>query len=222
MAWLKKQQPFKLYQSSDIPYIILEDGIRLCFSNCFGQNPDKSDYNLNFIVQTSSLRRINTFFYKIEPFPITIPFSDVISLDDSVVEGRTIKHFANNTEEEQKNISVVKSEYIRNNISDLELSDFYDNLKNFDHNFILTGETIDPQTRLFDNLSTILHHKDWNRTIVSIANDICSNSYRKYCWTKLIPELQISYFGNTGAKDIPNINDACCNAGLDVSVNWED
>ena len=73
-SWLKRQQPTKLYQSSDIPYVILEDGVYLCYDNCYGGQEDRADHNISFYAHPNSLRRLNTYFYRFNSFPMTIPF----------------------------------------------------------------------------------------------------------------------------------------------------
>ncbi len=218
MVWLKKQQPVKLYQGSDLPYVILDDGVRLCFDNCYGQKLDKFDHNISFVVQANALRRINTYFYRLNPFPATIPFSDIITLDDAIIAGRTIKHNSEVQRDSQK-LAIVQSEYIPL-ISDVDLSNLNNQLEHFDHSFILVGESIDPQVRLFDDVATILHHSDWYRTMVSVIDRVCAKSNRKYCWTKSVPELGISYYGTNGSGDISKLNDAAEYIGLDTSIEW--
>ena len=218
MAWLIKQQPIELYQSSELPYVILENGVHLCYDNCYGQQRDNADHNIHFTVQANFLKRINTHYYKFELFPVTIPFTDIISLDDTIIKGCTIKHIAN-VQADSLKLAVIQSEYIRN-ISENELYDFNNKLDDFDHNFILTGESIDPQTRLFDNVSTIIHHFNWYRTFVTIANQICTLNNREYEWTKSIPEISISYYGLPDSDDISKWDPVFENVGLCVSTKW--
>ena len=219
MAWLKKQQPIQLYQSSELPYVILEDGVKLCFDNCYGINPDASDHKINFRASASMLRRINTYFYRLAKFPCTIPLSDIVSLDDAVIEGRTIKHTIASLSE-FKTVAVVKSRYIRN-ISDVELSELNDVLDGFDHRFILVGEVIDPQVRLFEGMADIIPHHDWFRTAVSIAHKMAEKTERKYCWTHSVPDLNISCFGMSNVDEIQDISTAFDTIGVaNISTDW--
>ncbi len=218
-SWLKRQQPIQLYQGSDVPYVILKDGVHLCFDNCFGTHSDGLDHNLCFQVEASALKRINTNFYKFSSFPCILPFVDIVSLDDAVIEGRTIKQ-ASETQDEPKSIAIMKTEYIHHN-EDLDLSSISDILCEFDKSFILVGENIDPQARLFEDISTIVPHSGWAKTIVTIADAMCDKSARKYCWTNTVPELSISCYGIDNSDELIEINDIFHDIGVnDVSINW--
>jgi len=191
----------------------------LIYDNCYRDQEDRSDYNICFCAQASSLKRINTYFYKLSTFPTTIPFSDVIALDETVIEGRLIKHTASTTSE-AKEVGLIKSDYIRR-ISDSELTEFSDLLEQYDRNFILVGDTIDPQVRLFEGIADIIHHQDWNRTAVSVVHGVYEKPDRKYCWTYSVPELSISCYGINDAEEIKKVHDAFNMTGdQDVSVTW--
>ena len=218
-SWLKRQQPIQLYQGSDIPYVILKNSVYLCCDNCFGINNDSSDHNICFYAGVSSLKRINTYFYKLASFPHILPFVDIISLNDTIIEGRTIKQASGN-QGDPKSIAIMKSAYIHRDM-DCDLSNISDTLDEFDTSFILVGDNIDPQVRLFDDMSSIIHHREWPRTIVTIADAICSKPTRKYCWTGTIPELSISCYGIDDSDELIEINDIFHNIGInDVSVRW--
>lgn len=218
--WLKRQQPIKLYQSSDLPYIILEDGIHLCYDNCYGINRDKSDFNICFKTQSSGLRRINTYFYKFNSFPTVISFEQIISLDDTIIEGKTIKHFAS-SDSDIKHIAVMKSNYIRS-CSGEDLSNISDLLEEHDHSFILVGDAIDPQVRLFDGIADILSHQEWNRTFVSIAHKIADRSERKYRWIHSLPDINLSFYGIEDPDEMREINSAKDTVGIaNMSIRWE-
>ncbi len=217
--WLKRQQPIQLYQSSDLPYIILEDGIHLCYDNCYGTNKDDSDFNICFETQASHLKRINTYFYKFNSFPVVIPFEQVISLDDTVIEGKTIMHFAS-SENDTKQVVIMKSDHIRS-CANLDLSDINDLLDEFDYSFILVGDSIDPQVRLFENVTDIIHHQNWNRTLVSMAHKIIDRPERKYRWIHGLPDINLSCYGIENSDELKEINAARDAVGLyDVSIRW--
>lgn len=219
MAWLKKQQPIQLYQASELPYIILENDVKLCFDNCYGTKADSSEHKIHFRTSIKNLRRINTYFYRFSKFPCAVPISDVISLDDAVIEGRTIKH-AVVSPSDLKTIAIIKSSYIRN-ISDLELLKLNDRLDEFDSSFVLAGENIDPQVRLFEGEADIIHHHDWYRTAVSIADKISEKPDRKYCWTHSIPDLDVSCFGIRDADELQELRIAFDAIGIpNISVDW--
>ncbi len=220
MAWLKKQQPIQLYQASELPYVILEDSVKLCFDNCYGTKVDNNEQHMiHFRTSATNLRRINTYFYRFSNFPCTISMSDVISLDDAVIEGRTIKHVIASMSE-SKTVAVVRSSYIRS-ISDPELIKLNDSLDEFDSRFVLVGDNIDPQVRLFEGMADIIHHHDWYRTAVSIADKMAEKSDRKYCWTHSVPDLDISCFGMRDADELQEIRTAFDTIGIpDISVDW--
>ena len=217
--WLKRQQPIKLYQSSDLPYVILEDGVHLCYDNCYGINKDDSDFNICFEVQAGILKRANTYFYKFNSFPIVLPFEQIVSLDDTIIEGKTIKHFAS-SESDMKQIAVMKSDYIRSYTGN-DLSDINDLLEGHDHSFILVGDIIDPQVRLFEDIAEIIPHQQWPRTLVSIAHKIADKQERKYCWTHSLPDVDFLCYG-INLEELKEIDFAKRSTGLtDISVKWE-
>jgi hypothetical protein len=220
MSWLKRQQPIELYQGSDLPYVILQDGVHLCYDNCYGINPDSSDHNISFSVEPSLLKRINTYFYRFESFPATLPFSNVIRLDDAIAEGRIIeraKHLGESSSE-SKCIAIIKSSYIRH----ADVSNLNDTLDEFDTSFILVEENVDPQARLFEDISSFIHHQGWPRTLVTIADRICEQYIRKYCWTQLLPDLTVSIYGIEDSDELAEINDTLNLIGVNASVNWAD
>lgn len=221
MAWLKKQQPIQLYQASELPYVILENSVKLCFDNCYGTYGIKADNNehmIHFQTSANNLRRINTYFYRFSKFPHTISMSDIISLDDAIIEGRTIKHAT--FVSDSKSIAVVNSSHIRS-ISDRELSTFSNSLDEFDSRFMLVGDNIDPQARLFEGITDIIHHIDWYRTAVSIADKMSEKSDRKYCWTHSVPDLDISYFGVRDSDELRDIRTAFDTIGVpNISIDW--
>ncbi len=220
MPWLKKQQPIQLYQSSDLPYVILDKGVCLCYDNCYGTKPDNAEFNLCFRSSSVNLRRINTHFYRLSQFPSIIPFSHIVSLDDTIIEGRTIKHVASKTNE-PKSIAVVNASYIRT-ISDTKLSKLSDTLADeFDHSFTLVGEVIDPQVRLFSGTTSLIPHRSWFRTAVTIAHSLSAASHRKYCWTRNVPDLSISCYGIIDSDELQEISGAFEFIGIDnISTTW--
>lgn len=217
--WLKRQQPIRLYQSSDLPYVVLEDGIHLCYDNCYGINKDDSDFNICFETLAGTLKRINTYFYKFNSFPIILPFEQVVFLDDTVIEGKMIKHFAS-SESDTKRVIVMKSDYIRSCAGN-DLSDINDLLEDHDHSFVLVGDIVDPQVRLFEDIAEIIPHQHWSRTLVLIAHKIASKQERKYCWTRSLPEIDLSCYG-INSDELKEIHSARDSTGLsDISVRWE-
>lgn len=215
--WLKRQQPIQLYQGSEIPYVILENGVHLCFDNCYGVKPDHNEHNISFTIESSHLSRINTNFYKIASFPAVIPFSNIILLDDAILNGIvTNQTYCSG---DSKSIAVIKPKYIR---SLPDVSDFYDKMKIYDSSFILVGEKIDPNVRVFEDSATILHHKEWARDAVTIADQLCEQPDRKLCWSKFASDLSVYCYG-INKNETDDINNAFDAIGIsDISVSWVD
>lgn len=214
--WLKRQQPIQLYQSSELPFIVLENGVYLCFDNCYATNADKSEHNLSFMAEPHCLVRINTLFYKFNNFPTLIPFEDIITLDHTIVSGKIIKSAAQ-PQSGLNNISIVTAEYIHD-CEDLDsLSEI---LEQFDENFVLIGDDFKPEVWLLEENSTLINHHDWYRTAVQIAHKICKRKERKYLWSKSLGEVVIDCYG-IDSDELNSIHEACNAIGLeDVSVAW--
>lgn len=225
MSWLKRIQPVALYQSSDLPYVICENGVRLCHTNMYSTSkskPDKSEHFIAFTANKHDLMRQSTHYYKYINFPVTIPFDSVIACDNVIIEGRVIKN-ATTISDEQRNITLIRSEYIHN-LDDEHWQNLIETIEESDNSFLLVGEEIPPQARLLNEMvTTIYHDDDWGRTCVAIADMVAPSSYRKYCWTDKIPELQISCYGLDGNDDMSAIQDTFNYMGVpNFSVIWED
>lgn len=222
MSWLNQILPIVLHQGSEIPYVILEDGVHLCFENLFYEEAYKSERNITFKISRKLIKRQSTKTYKLTEFPIVVPFSSIVALDDTVVEGRIIKH-ATTKIDETKEVIVIRDRFLRR-IDDNELDSIVDVLENSDAGFLLIGKNIDPQARLLDGLvEPILHDsKDWGRTCVTIADRLCPTSHRKYCWTKSVPDCNIHFYGLTESDDMDVIQNCLDFAGLtNFEAHWE-
>ncbi len=219
--WLKRQQPVLLHQSSEIPYVIKKDGVFLCFDNFYGEDRNDSDHHISFHMPRNALQRRSTYYYRIQPFPITIPFEHVHELDDVIVEGKIVKR-QSEIIGDSVDIIVAKASYIRM-LSGNGFDEFNDLIENFDHAFILTGDDIDPQVRLLDDVANVIQHRNWYRTSVKIADSIHSLSDNKYCWTSSIPELAISCYGLKKNDELNRIQEAFQNIDIpQFSISWED
>ena len=187
MNWLKRQQPIVLYQSSDIPHVITDEGAKLCFDNCYSNLKEKDV--LTFSSSQKLLDRISSNYYKFIKFPVTIPMSDLIYVPGSLMEGKVIKE-ASIVEASQKTI-VVKSSYIER----LPYKKFNKLASKLNHykSFILVKDSIDPSVRALEDMAEIIYHKNWYRTAVTIASTLCKQ--RGVNWTKMIPEISMKCFG---------------------------
>ncbi len=194
MSWLKRIEPVVLRQSSDIPYIVLDDGILLCFNNYYGEKVDEGDYFISLYASKNKLKRASTNYYSFKQFPTEIAFCDIIELDNNtIIEGRIIKSAAE-VVGDPKGIAVVKMSYVRR-LKDDEFQEFVDGIDNYHKTFLLIGENIDPQARLLSDITHMIPHQNWIRTSTIIAHNTCDRLDRKYCWSKSIPEITIACYG---------------------------
>ena len=220
MSWLKRIEPTILHHGSELPFVILDDGVHLCFDNFFSESCNLSEHNLVIKANKNDIKRKSTIYYSFKQFPKIIPFSDIISLNDTIIDGRLIKssseYIGNHSE-----IAVVTSEYLKS-LEDEDFQDFVDSLEDYDTTFLLRGDEIDSQSRLLSGMvETVMHH-DWYRTAVTIEHKICKKSDRKYCWTNTIPDLSISFYGFENSEDLDGFKEALEYTGiLSYLVTWQ-
>lgn len=226
MSWLKRIKPITLFQSSDVPYVMLEDGVRLCFSNIYedhnnSNSHDQSEHYITFEINKNDVMRQSTNYYKIRSFPVILPFAQVVSLGNTIIEGKLIRH-AQIIETTSKKIGMIKDNYLTN-ISDEKFQNFVDILDIYDHAFLLFGDDISPQARLLGDLCTTIYHEDknWGRTCVAMADKMCPTSSRKYNWTKIVPDLNIDCYGLETIDNMDHLQTYLEFIGLSCSVAWE-
>lgn len=222
MSWFKRQQPILLCQSSEIPYVILENGVYLCFDNCYEEKSSDSAHRISFNTAKNQLSRISTNYYRFRHFPTIVPFEDIIYLDDAVIEGKTIKHANISHEDSSIKVIVVVSDYLDQS-DEQSFNQLIDEMDTSACTMILTGESTSPKTRLFEDMANIIYHQDWYRTNVQMADVICKLSHRKYCWTHSLPPMNVHYYGLSSGDDSDKINEVLNNIGVPhFSVIWED
>ena len=205
MNWLHKIEPVTLAQSSDVPFVVLEDGVRLCYDNMYYESSDRSDHYIEFTAHKQDLVRRSANCWRFKEFPVTIPFKDVHFLDDVIAEGRVIKIASENLSDPQS-VIVVRSKML-NQSEDEEFQEIVDSIENYDHAFLLTGNELEPVDRLMADSMEIIHHRGWHHSCVAMSDKICTKP-RKYCWTKALPELSITVYGLEHADDLETIS-AC-------------
>lgn len=219
MSWLKRIHPITLHQSSNIPFVILEDGVRLCFSNMYDEGSDLSDHSIVFQANRKDLIRISTNYFRFVDFPITVPFESVVSCDDVIINGRVVKH-ATASISDPKNVVIAKAACL-----DVEDDDLFQNLVDIfdsaDRSFVLVEEEVNPQIRLLEDIADTIHHQgDWGRTCVAVA-DAMALGHRKYCWTHSVPDLNVSCYGLED-DDMEKIQNFFDFIGLNCAVTWDD
>lgn len=221
MSWLKRIQPITLSQSSDVPYVITEDGVKLCFTNMYTESEERDDHFIRFNVNRHDLRRQSATFYKFLEFPVTIPFEAIIACDETIIEGKVIKH-ASKSSSDSSDIVIVKSDCV-DDMDDDRFQDLVDVIDSLDHAFLLVGEEISPQSRLLDDLVTTVYHEgDWGRTCVAIVDHVTPGKQRKYCWTQRTPALNVQCYGLDDSDEMAEIHDILSFIGVTSSVAWED
>lgn len=218
MSWLQRAEPIILHQESSIPYIVFDDRIFLCYSNMYSQEKISSDdYSISFKFNRSYLVRQSASYYRLKTFPVNIPLSDVVSLvtPKFASQGEMVKG-------DPKNIAIVRSGFVRK-LRSRAVQDLYETLEGFDKSFILTKDDIDSNTRLLEEIATPIFHEnsDWGRTCVSIANEVCENSYRSTNWTKNVPDLEIACYGLMNTNYINEITGMFEKMQIDATTSWE-
>lgn len=218
MNWFQKQQPSILAQSSSIPYVILDDGVLLCFDNFFEEKPPNDKHLIEFNIDKSQLNKKSTYIHKFKKFPILIPFEDIIKLDNVIINGKILKTATKSPKTDDISISIVHGDKLEHCFDE-----YSENLSNFDYNFVLhDGEHNDFISLIEDNANSI-YHDNWYRTAVTVADYICDIDSRKYKWTNSIPPLTISCFGLNSNDEKDNIQDSFEKIGIqEISVIWED
>ncbi len=224
MNWFKRQQPLSLIQSSDLPYVILKDGVRLCYSNFYEEYRPAArlaGHVIHFNVPKSAMIRQSTYLFRFKKFPVTIPFEDIHRLDSTIIDGKILRHASTSDEIDDKKVSFVHME----RLPDI-FDDYSNQLEDYDHNFILHNgeEIIAPEARLLelDGQADLLYHKEWGRTCVAVVHKTWGSDMRKYCWTNFVPDMDMVCFGLESVDDKESIQSCFDDMGVTASVIWSD
>lgn len=219
MRWVHHIEPLTLSQESDIPYVIHRDGVLLCFDNMYrlGQSEKSDDFFITFKTSYQVVMRQSTNYYRFYDFPVLIPFEDIICVNETIIDGKLVK-LASEKQSESANITMVKESYVIK-LSDDELQGLAEDIESF-KSFILVGDEIDTNVRLLSNFAETIHHTDWGRTCVTVADRLCDSPSRKYCWTKAVPTLEIITYGLRPEKDIEKLYNMFTNLEIEVATRW--
>lgn len=221
MRWVRRIEPLVLSQESDIPYVIQSDGVLLCFDNMYREGSasgSSPDYQIVFRSHHQQMMRQSTNFYKFHEFPVLIPFDDIVRLNETVIGGKLVK-IASQQNSDSKCIAVIKERYVEK-LADERFQEFAEELEDFDRSFILVGEDIDTNVRLLCDSSNTIHHLDWGRTCVTIADSMCDSGIRKYCWINQVPSLEITTYGLRPDKDVERLYQMFLNIGVEATTAW--
>jgi len=211
MSWLKRVGPVILEQSSELPYVVLENGVFLCANNLFYEKTDHSEYFIKLRVPKKDILRKSTNCCAFNKFPITIPFDSILQLDDTVADGRIIKN--SGRIEAPKKILVAKADIIHE-MDDQDFQSFVEIIDDYDKSFLLVYSEINLQDRLMTDMMKIVMHDNWYKTCVTIAHGACKNNLRKYCWTKTIPDISITLHGLANTEEAEEISNCFESLGI--------
>ena len=178
--------------------------MHLCFDNYYSEVPDQGDYSIAFQINKNEIMRQNTNLFKFRKFPYTLPLSLLVNppatSDIPAVTG------------EHKEIAIIHPTYLDENHELEKIAE------KFETTFLLT----DTETEhLRDIRINHIYHDDnnWGRTCISILHTFCEHPTRDFCWTKSIPELSLTCFGNT--ENMRPIQDLMEYAGInEFEVLW--
>jgi len=219
MNWLRKIEPAILEQSSDVPYVILADGVHLCFDNLYYETADKTEHHIRFTAHKQDLIRRSANCFRFKQFPVVLPFKDVLSLDDSIVNGRIIKT-ASEPPTESKEIIVIRSKVLEQ-LEEEEFQEVVDSVDKYDAAFLLTGNNIGPYDRLLEDSVQMIQHRGWHHSCTAIAHHLCDGTHRKYCWTYRLPGISMKMYGIHNADDLDRIASCFEDIGItDKEIIW--
>lgn len=172
MSWIKKLQPVTLYQQSDIPYVINENGLLLCYNNFYSNKPIDlfEQYNIEFKINPRETKSYSANYLVLKDFPKVISFSDILNFKE--------------TEIPQKNDDIKKICIIKNSNEVLN----YD-LENYDASFIVSKESCNIQN-LPDN-THLIQANSWSRICIYIIDTLVNK--KDVYWIKHVPFLEIDF-----------------------------
>ncbi len=219
MGWVRRIEPLILSQESDIPYVIKQNGVLLCFDNMYRNGRGTNDdFFITFKASRQSMMRQSTNYHRFYDFPVQIPFEDIICLNETVIDGKLVK-LACEKRSESVNTAIIKESYITK-LCDDGLQELAETLEGFNKSFILVGDDIDTNSRLLSDYADTIHHVDWGRTCVTIADRLCESSSRKYCWTKAVPIVEVTTYGLKPDKDTEKLYKVFSDLDIEVTTHW--
>lgn len=222
MSWLNQIKPVVLHQSSELPYVILEDGVRLCFSNFYAMEGSPQDrFVLEFNANKAMLERQSATYYKFRHFPVIIPFADIVKLNTTIIHGKIIRS-ASYKRSKHLSVALMKSEYV-DGLDSYAFDNLTETLRNYDKTMLLTSDRLGESSHLLmDDVSPVYNAGDWGRVAVAIADVTCPLPSRKFCWTKACPDMSISCFGFE-PDNISDLNDHIVDIGIrSFDLHWSD
>lgn len=216
--WLKKIEPITLHQSSEVPFIIKEDGILLCFSNLFSVNPENfHEFNISFQASPKQVKRQNTLYYKLNRFPNTVQLSEDVNVDKVIKCGEFQLPLSQDQCTDWKTIAIISDQYV-NHMRETELRKFASELKEYNYSFVAHSKDIGPKVRFMTDYSIPMWHSNWYKTLTTVAHTVTNNKYRGYNWTKQAGLLDIKCFGFNPVENVERAKKAIMSIGIQDSA----
>jgi hypothetical protein len=192
-VWFRKIEPVLLHQSSDVPYVVTNDGVRLCFDNYYGLQEDRfGEHVLSFKMPRRAIRRRSTKHFRLHSFPVTIPFSDVVKLDRAAKDGALILQDKSFTGPWRR-ISLFSAEYLLKKHRDIEKA--ATRLARLRHCYVTYGHELPSQLHAVAETTPIISHYDWVKTLLTIADSVVQTDYRGPNWVKCAGRFDIVAYG---------------------------
>jgi hypothetical protein len=178
------------------------------------------EHNIVMQINRNDIKRASTYYCYFLDFPVTIPFDNIIQLDNTVIDGKIIKH-ASIEELDEKDIAIIKADYV-DNLDENEFQDFMNVVDTYDSIFIKTDDDLSTKVRLMSDFASVVQNSSWERTCIKIADTMCVKRDRKYCWTHSVPGLNISCYGLEDSDEVCKINDIFSDIGVsNYCITWK-
>jgi hypothetical protein len=186
-SWLKKSNSdLILYHTSDLPYVIKDDFVLICDNNMFSETEYKTRNYIGFAVKQKLAKRLTTFYWRLEEFPIKISTNKVLH----VFNENKIRH----QNRDHKKIATFKDCYVKY----LNAENIENILDSYDKTYLLSkNSTSNTQILeigdMFDD--HFYYGNSWYTAIVNILDKICISSYRGKNWLDNIPSMTLDVYG---------------------------
>lgn len=217
MNWLKKNQTPIYYQSNDIPYVILDDGVLLCYDNFYSVSPQKEDFSISFTMPKTQLGRANTHYYTIKKFPMILSFTDVFSVNSEKIDSIILDNQI--SAEEFMSVTLLLPPILRQNkikkINSIigknkKVLCLYDDTCNY------VPDNDD------NNIISFVRSNNIQRDVVQICHHICDLDNRTCKWTQSLPDTELHTYGIENQNELDDMS-KCLQLIManNVNVIWE-
>lgn len=221
MAWFKKFQSTNLYQSSDIPYVILDNHVLLCFDNLYStRKENNSEFSISFQADKKQITTQSATLYRLNTFPEKIKLNNV-----DFVNNIKVSQLKKNAKKTIDSESIALVNYVMlKRMSDRKFDNFTNQMSDYDHKFLLTNDKLGYMCLKTDNILKYIYHSNnnWHKTCAEIAYNISIDEPKDINWTKNIPSLDIYCFGLQDRDIIKKIGSSFNDMGINSCISWEE